>query len=60
MTSLDSTASWVVVCRKSGKAVHETYQKSVADKVNIEKYRVVPIQEWLGSLNASPSNTGGK
>lgn len=45
------TASWVVVRIATGEAVLETYSQRVADAVNRERYRVVPILEWLQSLN---------
>lgn len=44
-------ASWVIVEIATGKAVLETYQASVAAKVNTAKYRAVPIQQYLASLN---------
>lgn len=43
--------SWVI-CRKSdGKAVVEVWNKSTADAINTEKYKAVPILEYLQSLN---------
>lgn len=48
--TLKKTASWVVVDLATGQPVLETFSKSVADKVNTAKYRVVPIGVWLGSL----------
>lgn len=45
------TASWVVVDRKTGGAVLETFSASVAAKVNRAAYEVVPILEWLQRLN---------
>lgn len=44
-------ASWVIVSKATGQAVMETFRKSTADAVNLDKYRVVPIGEWLASLN---------
>ena len=44
--------SWVVVSKETGNAVFETFDRGVADKVNLNKYRVVPILEWLGGFNA--------
>lgn len=52
--SLDKTASWVIVDGKN-KAVFETFTKSLAEKINTKKYRVVPILEYLQSLNGVQS-----
>jgi hypothetical protein len=45
------SASWVIVDRLTGKAVMETYNRSTAEAVNIEKYEVVPVRQYLASLN---------
>ncbi len=45
------TASWVVVNRETGKAVFETFCRRVADAINLNRYEVVPIGEYLASLN---------
>ena len=45
------TASWVVVSKATGEAVLETFSRRVANAINLERYRVVPIGEWLGGLN---------
>ena len=42
-----SCNSWVVVCRATGQAVMETYQHSVAEKVNQTKYEVLTAYAWL-------------
>lgn len=44
------TASWVIV-DKNGAAVLETHNKRIADTINTEKYRAVPILEYLCGLN---------
>lgn len=44
-------ASWVVVDRGTGQPVLETFSQSVADAVRRDRFRVVPIMEWLQSLN---------
>lgn len=49
--SLSRTASWVIVDKVTGKAMLEVWQASVAAKVNTDKYRAVPILEYLQSLN---------
>ncbi len=45
------TASWVIVDKATGKAVMETYLKKTADAVNLDKYKVVPIEDYLISIN---------
>ena len=49
--SLTRTASWVVVSKADNKPVFETYSKSVVDKINTDKYTVMPVLQWLQSLN---------
>lgn len=46
------TASWVIVDNATGKAVLETFNEKLLVKVNIEKYRAIPILEYLVSLNS--------
>lgn len=43
--------SWVIVNKQTGESVFETSQKSIIQKINTEKYKVVPIKEWLSSLS---------
>lgn len=43
--------SWVVVSRADNTAVLETFSRSVAEKINQEKYRVLTTLQWLASLN---------
>lgn len=45
------TASWVVVSRATGKPVLETFERRVADAINLEKYEALPIGKWLARLN---------
>lgn len=45
------TSSWVIVEIATGKAVLETFNPKIADAINPDKYRAVPIIEWLASLN---------
>ncbi len=47
----DEPASWVIVRKSTGEAVLETFCRTVADKVNTDAYNVVPIGEYLASLN---------
>lgn len=46
-----ATASWVIVSKATGRAVFETFSRRVAAAINLDAYRVVPIREWLSSLN---------
>lgn len=50
-SSLERESSWVIVNRQTGEPILETFQKSVADKVNTKKYEVVPILRWLQRVN---------
>jgi hypothetical protein len=44
--------SWVIVNKNTGMVVFETFKKETAEKCrDIDGYRVVPIMEWLCSLN---------
>lgn len=47
------TTSWVIINKSNGEVIMETFQKSVTEKVNTEKYKVVPILEYLVSINGS-------
>lgn len=43
--------SWMI-CRKSdGVAIVEVWNKSVADKINTEKYVAIPARQYLEELN---------
>lgn len=44
--------SWVVVHKESGEAVLETFSIRTAQAINLEKYDVIPILEYLYALNA--------
>jgi hypothetical protein len=44
--------SWMVVDRKTGKAVTEIFKNDEAiNRLNLEKYKAVPAGEYLGDLN---------
>ena len=45
------TSSWVIVNRLTGQAVLETFSEELTMNVNLDRYQVVPILEWLQSLN---------
>jgi hypothetical protein len=51
MSSLLTTASWVIVNKETQAAVLETFNQSVANTINKKKYRAVPILEYLQTLN---------
>ena len=44
--------SWVIIEKATGEAVFETFNESITKTINIERYRVIPILEYLQSLNA--------
>lgn len=50
-SSLQKESSWVIVDKETRKAVKETFDKSEAEKVDTEKFDVLPAQEYLGKLN---------
>lgn len=45
------TASWVIVEKTTGRAVFETFNFKLTLRVNREKYDVLPIYQYLCSLN---------
>lgn len=45
--------SWVVVDKRTGEAVMETFSRRIADMINETKFEVVPILEWLQLVNAA-------
>jgi len=49
--TLDRVASWVIVNIATGQPVFETFIASVAGKINMNKYKAVPIGKWLASLS---------
>jgi hypothetical protein len=51
MTSLNKTASWVIVDKTNNKAVFETFCYEFADTINKTKYEAVPILEYLQNFN---------
>jgi len=53
--SLSRDSSWVIRDKATGETIMETFQKSVADKVNPEKYEAVPILQHLQELNEEGS-----
>lgn len=53
MTSLSRTASWVIVRLSDGAAMFETFERRIAEAINRDRYKAVPILQYLQSLNAS-------
>ena len=51
MTSLNKTASWVIVNKETKKAIFETYCIEFADTINKNKYQAIPILEYLQNFN---------
>lgn len=45
------TASWVIIELATGNGILETYSKSLTKKINTEKYKAVPILEYLQAVN---------
>lgn len=43
--------SWIIVSRETGSPVLETWQESVALKVNLDRYEVLTALEWLQRFN---------
>ncbi len=50
-TFTDAIASWVVVDKATHTAVLETFSERVAAAINRVKYDVVPIEDYLISIN---------
>lgn len=50
------SASWVIVDRKTGHAVMETYNPELVLRVNTASYEVVPIMNYLGRINQAIRN----
>lgn len=48
---MTESASWVIVDRATGKAVFETFSKRIATAINLERYDVVPILQYLQDIN---------
>lgn len=48
---IQNTASWVIVRLSDGQAIAETFLRHVAAAVNKEKYKAVPILDYLAGLN---------
>ncbi len=51
--------SWVIVDKKTGKAVHETFDEKAAGAVNRDLYDVVPTLDYLQDYNRRVKEAGG-
>lgn len=49
--SLQKNSSWVIKDKLTGEILFETFQKSLVDKINKDKYVAVPILQHLQELN---------
>lgn len=47
-----TTKSWVIVKISTGKAVYEFFNEKFIDIVNTEKYKVLPILDYLYQFNS--------
>lgn len=54
---MSEPASWVIVDRKTGRAVFETFDRRVAKAIRPERYEVVTILQWLYRVNAEAIKT---
>ncbi|NUM72719.1 hypothetical protein HUU40_00015 [candidate division KSB1 bacterium] len=43
--------SWIIVRLSDGKGVYETWNASILEKVNTEKYKVLTALDYLCGLN---------
>jgi hypothetical protein len=47
------TSSWVIVNKATKQAVFETFNQNTANAINTRVYEVVPILQYLQSINAT-------
>jgi hypothetical protein len=45
-------ASWVIVNKQTNQAVLETFNKALLPHVNTNKYKAMPIYDYLVQLNS--------
>ncbi len=55
---MSDTTSWVIVRTATGKVIAETFSRRIVAAINQDKYTAVPIQDYLGRLNATIRNAG--
>jgi len=56
MSSLNKTASWVIVESATGKPICETFSIGTVSAINKAKYKAVPILEYLQEFNRKVKN----
>jgi hypothetical protein len=49
--SCNRVASWVIVELATGKAVLEIFNRDWLQLLKTDRYKAVPIQDYLGGLN---------
>ena len=45
--------SWIVIDRKTGEAILETWSEKVTQAINTKKYQVMTAYDYLCQLNAN-------
>lgn len=45
------SGSWIAVCKETGANVFETFNRATAERINQERYDVLPASEALGRMN---------
>lgn len=43
--------NWAIIERSTGKCVTELFDKRSLDKLNVDKYEAVPIQQYFAQIN---------
>lgn len=49
--AFEQSASWVLVDRRTGKAVSELFNRDSLRKINQDQFEVVAIADWLSIVN---------
>jgi hypothetical protein len=49
--TLSKISSWVIVENNTGNAIFETFNEALIKKLNLSKYKAMPILEYLQGLN---------
>lgn len=45
--------SWIIVSKKTGKPLFETFNEKIKNAINLEAYEVLTSYEWLVWFNKS-------
>lgn len=51
MQNSQPSTSWVIIRRQDEAVIFETFSRSIAQRINLKAYKVVPILDYLHSLN---------